>query len=607
MNTVKRALMSVAFDRRAALHGHVRRHSGRKHAGHGSDTLQQLVCKARLLPDRRVLRWRKWKLHGPETVRTEPEIDRLQPLERLHDETAGDEQGGGDGDLGDDQRRKRSAPLPPGACAVLGALHRGHEIGGAGRLECRSKAGESARRQRDRQREQKHPSVDAEIPQPQTKARGLNRAQGREQRDEPDREQHTDGAARRREQQVLREQLAHQAAASGAQGSADGNLALARYAARQKQARDVRAADEQQEPDSDGERIEKPLCPAVEVGKQLSSERNDAKRPATADLRMLLLEPAGKRLELRIGLLQRHAGLQAGDELVRRRGKLRHRQRVEAYLHRDPHLRGVRDIEAGRQRADHHMRNAVQLQGSPERARIAGEQALPEVVVDERDGWTSGAVVFGSEEPSHGGLHAESCQVRRRHRGRHQPLGLATAQQGELALRRKSRRGERASFVAIEAVFEHRRAERIEPLAQRVPEDESVRVRHRQRPQQERIERAEDRRVRADSERQRQHDDGREAGADAQGPPPITKVLQQDLHADTPHQGTIKLCARGPPPVDAGTVGTMRGFGIGNPGSGQPLRVAGRDVPELLGIQDAMHRRDAFAVRFAERGREEPP
>ena len=59
------------------------------------------------------------------------------------------------------------------------------------------------------------------------------------------------------EQDVLGQELAHEAPPSGAERGADRDLALARRAARQRQVGEVRAADEQQHPDGAEQHVQR--------------------------------------------------------------------------------------------------------------------------------------------------------------------------------------------------------------------------------------------------------------------------------------------------------------------------------------------------------------
>jgi hypothetical protein len=63
-------------------------------------------------------------------------------------------------------------------------------------------------------------------------------------------------------------------------------------------ARDVGAADQQQELDCDAEHEEKPFRSSVQIGEVLPPQWDQAEGPAAADLRELLLQPARELLQL---------------------------------------------------------------------------------------------------------------------------------------------------------------------------------------------------------------------------------------------------------------------------------------------------------------------
>src|SRR3989442_9996109 len=125
---------------------------------------------------------------------------------------------------------------------------------------------------------------------------------------------------------------------------------------------------------------------------------------------------------------------------------------------------------------------------------------------------------------------AERRQVGCRHRRGHHALRFTLTHQMELPLRRQPGRGERPGLVAVESVVEEGSAERIETFAQRHPEDEAVDVRDWQRAQEQGVECAEDRRVRADAERESDHHHRCEPWPGAEGPQPVAHVLPEAVH-----------------------------------------------------------------------------
>jgi hypothetical protein len=93
------------------------------------------------------------------------------------------------------------------------------------------------------------------------------------------REHQADAGGHQSEQQALGEELPHEAATAGAEGRADGDLAVAALGAGEQEVRDVRAGDEHEEPHGAGEQ--------------------EKRRPPRPD--DLVVEPHGERAELHLG------------------------------------------------------------------------------------------------------------------------------------------------------------------------------------------------------------------------------------------------------------------------------------------------------------------
>ena len=112
-------------------------------------------------------------------------------------------------------------------------------------LEGGQHAAEQRGHDRQRRGEQKHPRVKPDL----VEARQRRRCECDERSRQPDREHQAEDAADRRQERRFGEQLANQAPAAGAEGAAHRDLALARHGARQHQAGDVGARDQQYEAD----------------------------------------------------------------------------------------------------------------------------------------------------------------------------------------------------------------------------------------------------------------------------------------------------------------------------------------------------------------------
>jgi hypothetical protein len=96
----------------------------------------------------------------------------------------------------------------------------------------------------------------------------------------------------------LCQKLLEDASPSCAKRPPDGDLGLARHSSGEQPARDVGAADQQQELDCDAEHEEKPFRSSVQIGEVLPPQWDQAEGPAAADLRELLLQPARELLQL---------------------------------------------------------------------------------------------------------------------------------------------------------------------------------------------------------------------------------------------------------------------------------------------------------------------
>ena len=548
------------IQRGPALHRHVRGRAGGNDPRKRSDAQQDLFDEAGALRQRRVPDRRKRQLDHHQSIGTKAQVDVLQALERPHQEPAADQERSGDRDFRDHQRGED----PPASAAARGALiplpEHGDESGRTCDFQRRNHPGDRSGQDCHGERKREHPTVDPEIGEHRAEGRSLDRIQGGEKGPRPVREQHPGGAAEEGEQQAFGEELPDEAALRGAQRAPDGDLSFARHSTGEKQAGHVGATDEEEEPDGDGEDPQRPLRPAVDVREQLLPEGDDPVGPAAADLRVFLLEPARERLQLGIGILQSHAGLQARDELVPGRGAVGERERLETDLHRDPDFGRIRDVEPRGQHADDGVRPALQVQGTTDHVAGAAEVAMPQLVADERDGGSAGAVLVIGEEPAERGPDPQRTQIRRGDGGAVQPLGLDPAGQVELALGSEPGARERMRLVAVQSVIEERGTERIEAFAQSHAVHDVIHVGDRQRAQQQRIHRAEDGRVRAHPEPEREHRDDREAGPGAQHPPAVPQVPEEVAHRPLLSTDARRSCTSSgvpgsPPAENAGVTG----------------------------------------------------
>ena len=277
-----------------------------------------------------------------------------------------------------------------------------------------------------------------------------------------------------------------------------------------------------------------------------------------ADLKVLP-DIGGDGFHLRVGLLDRHARLQAADHapdhVVAVRG-------LVVDPHGGPHVGHAEDVDArwkqnlesGREHADDVRPAAAsaEIDGAPDDRRVAAVTTLPQFVADDRDrrqarrrrlsgrlrrtgrrlGLRHGIVLgkvsadrdAGAKQPEH---------VRRRARDPNL-LGLRGVAADRHAIGRGDARqvGERGRVLAHVAIVGRREGPVAHvPRAQLAPDQhEPLGVDVRQRPQQDRVHHAENRRARADAERDRRDSDRREAGILPQHSGGVAEILEEVVH-----------------------------------------------------------------------------
>ena len=185
----------------------------------------------------------------------------------------------------------------------------------------------------------------------------------------------------------------------------------------------------------------------------------------------------------------------------------------------------------GVERRRHHASNRVRLivhrHDAADNRRIGIEPPPPQAVAQYQHAPSGRRVVGGGEVASQRRSDAERAQEVRRHAHRGNPLGLAVRDE-----RRIPRSDDRDLVECVRpfAPVDHRREADVSGAAVGAgfaDVDEPRRIGERQRPEKHRVDHAEDRRVRADAERERHDGDGREAGTAVQQPEPVADVAPQ--------------------------------------------------------------------------------
>ena len=356
-----------------------------------------------------------------------------------------------------------------------------------------------------------------------------NRAEG---------EQHAQHAAGEREQDALGQELAQQPAAAGADRHPDGHLARARGAAGQLQVGDVGARDEEQE----RHRAEQQL----QAGPHLSARDRDVQivpqRGGEAlrrkGRRLLLREALVQRAELLLGDGLRHAGRQPHDRIEERQVRARRRQR-------QPEPFAAIPAEARRHHADDGVRTAVQPQRPADGRRdcprtaaaTAGGSAPRPVRPRRRAGCRVGWIV----RPMTGGTPRKLKALP----DSRTPLKLSGANSPvistvsiDVAITSEKAGSSASGSHLVERVAVPAAA--VEPANLRGPDLTRPRVGIRR--DQHAVDHAEDRRGRADAERQRQQRDQHERRAAPERSHRVAEILSQRVepasHARLPSEVT---------------------------------------------------------------------
>src|SRR6185503_13076727 len=174
----------------------------------------------------------------------------------------------------------------------------------------RDESKENARRKRDREREAKHSAVNENFMQP----RKVIRRQRHERIRTPEREQQSQAATRKRQDQAFRQQEPQDSRAARAQSSAYRKLFLSRGSAREQKVRDVRTGYQQQK----RHRAEEHKQGRANLFHRLLARCDKAYADTSVGVGVLLFEPAFDGGHFSSRLLDRCAGLKPpyGEERI---------------------------------------------------------------------------------------------------------------------------------------------------------------------------------------------------------------------------------------------------------------------------------------------------
>ena len=300
----------------------------------------------------------------------EAEIGVAQAGEAAHQPAGAGDEHDRERDL-DDRHHAQPARRAASAGRRARALVHQRAHVGAGQPQRRREADEQPADDERGEREQQHAPVEGDGVEP----RQFRRAEREQRADADEGEQQAEHRAGRRQQRRFGQQLPDDAAARRAEGDAHRHLARPRGAAREQQVGDVDAAEQEQQP----RRRHHDDQDRPEVADDRGDERLGDVDAIQVGRREVARESVHDRRHLRVGALQRHAGLQpheAVEEVI---------DVVLVELLAEPEVAAVRRVEVARRDAGDRRRDFREPDRLADDRRIAAVEVLPDAIRDHDD------------------------------------------------------------------------------------------------------------------------------------------------------------------------------------------------------------------------------
>jgi len=490
--------------------------------------------------------WRARLQHERQhAVRVEAGLDARQRDDAAQHQAGANQQDERQRHLGDDHRAAQPASASQPAARTTNRAQRFGDVG-ARRAQRRHQTAQHGGAGAGDDREREHPRIHRNRPEP----RQFGRSRRDQDLDPGPCQQQAERRAERRHQQALGEHLPDQPAARRADRRPDRELAAARRGAHDQEIGDVRARNQQHERDGAHHRQDRRPHVADDV-----VEHRDRVEVETRGLldRIVRAQIRRDAVHLQLRLLGRHARLQtadhAKDDVVAVGG-------VEIDARRRPHVRRPVDadarreqqLESRRENADDARAAVAELDVLADDRRIAAVTPLPERVAQDRGDRNlrrrclvrqrrRRRPVVGDEIAPDNHPRAEHAkQIRRR--AADADLLRLLFQTGNRHAAGGDHAGEVVEDVArllLEVAQIGRRERPVldVPGPQLAPDDDQpARVGVRQRPQQHRVDDAENRGAGADAERDRDRRDRREAGVLPQAARCVRHILEPGVDHD---------------------------------------------------------------------------
>ena len=383
-----------------------------------------------------------------------------------------------------------------------------------------------SRQQRPARSEQQDGQTHADLAGPRHRG-GAHRD---ERRHGPVGQQHAESGAAEGEQAAFEQQLSRQQAGPRPERTADRHLLAAGGGPHEHQVREVGARDRQQERHRGHQHPER----LAEAARQLLAiGHHQHAALARVAVGELLLQAPGDPVELGGDLPGARARAETDDHADEARRLAFVPPRILVGCERDRELdvaHGEGELRA--HHAHHGEGFAVQGDRTPDQGRVAAESPLPEPVRQHHDLLVPRDVVRGAERPAERRGDAERVEEVGGDAQAGQPLrrALALAPQDAAPVGEAGDRFEAAALVAVVAELREREGEALARGVARVDPGEPLGRGERERLQQHGVHDAEQRRIGADPERQRDEREQREPGRVRQPSKRVTQVLDEVGH-----------------------------------------------------------------------------
>ncbi len=348
------------------------------------------------------------------------------------------------------------------------------------------------------------------------------------------RQQQPERTAGQRKHHAFGEQLADQAAATGAQRGAHGEFAFEFQHARQQQVGHIRAGDQQHETGA-GQKHEEGGAAAL---RQFGLQRGGLHGVAVLGgiiVRVCAFHLACGHRKIRLGFFERHTGLEAAKNGHHACAAVADKLRTAACgALRGGHVNigfsGI--LRDRRQHAQNGVRAVVHLEYSAHDVRVAALVALPVFVAQDQDGGRVFAVVGGHEGAAQQRLDAQDIEEIGRYYGGFHALGGVRADEQEVHHVMFHDAAQRVIAVAVIVELLHGEGHVVDmSLAELLMQHHQLAaIAIRQRAKEHAVHNAENRRVGADAKGQSDDCGGRKSGVLEQHAGAIADVLQERLH-----------------------------------------------------------------------------